>query len=198
MIPLRALKFNRMKMDWTRFRSSRLWRRSLLVTASVLLLCACGKQPATMDMRIVEGKPFPPLKLNYASGDVLSTKTFQGKMLVLNVWATWCPPCRREMPSLERLSRTLDPQRFAVIGLSTDQDEKLASEFLLQNQITFANFFDQSGKIAKQLGLKVYPETFVIAPDGTLVERIPGLREWDSAAMLAQLEAAYQRHQPGK
>ncbi len=119
-------------------------------------------------------------------------------MLVLNVWATWCPPCRREMPSLERLSRTLDPQRFAVIGLSTDQDEKLASEFLLQNQITFANFFDQSGKIAKQLGLKVYPETFVIAPDGTLVERIPGLREWDSAAMLAQLEDAYQRHRPGK
>ncbi len=185
-------------MDWTRFRSSCLWRRSLLVMASTLLLCACGKQPAVLDMRIAEGKPFPPLKLNYDSGDVLSTKTFQGKMLVLNVWATWCPPCRREMPSLERLSRTLDPQRFAVIGLSTDQDEKLASEFLLQNQITFANFFDQSGKIAKQLGLKVYPETFVIAPDGTLVERIPGLREWDSAAMLAQLEDAYQRHRPGK
>lgn len=159
----------------------------------IVFLCACERTAS--EPGLAEGRPFPPLTLNFSSGNVLSTKAFQGKMLVLNVWATWCPPCRREMPSLERLSRTLDPERFAVLGLSTDADELLASEFLLQNGITFANFFDKNGKLAKQLGLKVYPETFVIAPDGTLVQRITGLREWDSPEMVAQLESAYQRHQ---
>jgi thiol-disulfide isomerase/thioredoxin len=188
-----------MKMDQVRFSPNLMqlpstWRRILMFIA-VALVCACDVRGLAPKAQLVEGRPFPPLALNHSSGNVLSTSTFQGKMLVLNVWATWCQPCRREMPSLERLSRTLDPQRFAVIGVSTDRDEMLASEFLLQNRITFANFFDKNGKLAEQLGLAVYPETFLIAPDGTLLQRVAGLREWDSAAMLAQLEDAYQRHQ---
>lgn len=175
--------------------------RSCISAAAVGLLCivllgAC-ERPAEPP-KLAEGLPFPPLELNFSSGKTLSTHSFHGKMLVLNVWATWCPPCRREMPSLERLSRMLDPERFAVVGLSTDADALLASEFLFQNNITFANFFDQNGKIVRQLGLKVYPETFLIAPDGTLVQRVTGLREWDSAEMVAQLEAAYQRYRRDK
>lgn len=166
-------------------------RAGLLCFLLFGLLTGCDKAPAAKP-QLAEGFPFPPLTLNYSGGKALSTQSFQGKLLVLNVWATWCPPCRREMPSLERLSRTLDPKRFAVIGLSTDADANLASEFLLQNDITFANFFDQNGKIARDLGLKVYPETFLIGPDGRLIERIPGMREWDSPEMIARLEAAYQ------
>lgn len=163
-----------------------------VVVLCAFLFSACDRQ--SVPPRLAEGQPFPSLDLGRSHGNVLSAATFRGKLIVLNVWATWCPPCRREMPSLERLSRTLDPERFAVIGMSTDADERLAAEFLLQNGITFANFFDVHGKLAKQWGLKVYPETFLIAPDGTLIQRIVGLREWDSPEMVAQLEAAYQRH----
>lgn len=118
-------------------------------------------------------------------------------MLVLNIWATWCPPCRREMPGLDRLSQTLDPKRFAVIGLSTDEDALLASEFLIQNGITFTNFLDQKGKMSRQLGLQVYPETFVIAQDRTLVRRMTGLRDWSSPDMVSMLEGLYQTHMGG-
>ena len=118
-------------------------------------------------------------------------------MLVLNIWATWCPPCRREIPGLDRLSQTLDPKRFAVIGLSTDDDALLASEFLIQNGITFTNFFDQKGKMSRQLGLQVYPETFVIAQDRTLVRRMTGLRDWSSPDMVNMLEGLYQAHTGG-
>ncbi|WP_292932695.1 TlpA disulfide reductase family protein [Noviherbaspirillum sp.] len=170
----------------------------MLVAAMAVLLSgllgACGKHVDAPEARLAEGGKFPPLTLGSTSGDVLSTTSYEGKLLVLNVWATWCPPCRREMPSLERLSHALDPKRFAVIGLSTDEDEILATEFLLQNHITFANFFDKSGKLAKQLGMKVYPETFLVAPDGTLLQRLPGLHEWDGQAMIAHLEDAYRRH----
>jgi thiol-disulfide isomerase/thioredoxin len=166
-----------------------------MVCATALAVAGCGKQVEPPLAQPVEGRPFPPLVLEAGSGDALAARGFQGKMLVLNVWATWCPPCRREMPSLESLSRTLDPSRFAVVGMSTDADERVALEFLYQNNITFANFFDKNGRLAKQFGLKVYPETFLIAPDGTLVRRVPGLREWNSAEVIAELEAAYQKHQ---
>lgn len=184
-------------MNWNR---SPAWRRAAagVMCVVVLALAGCnkfGKQAEMPPAQPVEGKPFPALVVEEGGGDVLAARGFQGKVLVLNVWATWCPPCRREMPSLERLSRTLDPNRFAVIGMSTDHDERLAAEFLHQNGITFANFYDRNGKLAKQFGMKVYPETFLIAPDGLLIQRIPGLREWDSADILAELEAAYQQHQ---
>jgi peroxiredoxin len=142
-------------------------------------------------VRPIEGKPFPKIALEAASGKTLSTETFRGKVVVLNVWATWCPPCRREMPSLEALSKRLDARRFAVVGLSTDDDAMLAREFLRQNDITFTNFFDRNGRISRQFDLEVYPETFLIGPDGTLIQRVPGMRDWSSPEMVAFLEMTY-------
>jgi thiol-disulfide isomerase/thioredoxin len=187
-----------MLMEWKYFFSRAMHigtagRRVAAGLVCIAFAAACGKSEAPAQP--AEGRLFPALALDDTAGNALAAPALQGKMLVLNVWATWCPPCRHEMPGLERLSRSLDPKRFAVIGMSTDRDELLASEFLLQNGITFTNFFDRNGRMARQLGLKVYPETFVIAPDGVLMQRITGLREWDSAEMHAQLEAAYRRHQ---
>lgn len=176
----------------------------LLLLVCVALLAACREQDPAQTRKqsnpapgLAEGQTFPPIKLVGASDTTLGIETLRGRMVVLNVWATWCPPCRREMPDLERLSRTLDPQRFAVIGLSTDRDRWLAEEFLGRNRITFPNFFDTDGSIARGLNLSAYPETFLIAPDGTLVMRVLGLREWDSAEIVAELEEAYRQWQAG-
>ncbi|HEY0845493.1 MAG TPA: TlpA disulfide reductase family protein [Noviherbaspirillum sp.] len=182
---------------WSTVRGRSMWARIASVLACAVLAGACEKRIEPPPAQPVEGRLFPHIKLDQ-SDNVLAARGFQGKVLVLNVWATWCPPCRREMPSLERLSRTLDPNRFAVIGMSTDRDERLAEEFLLQSGVTFANFFDRNGQVARELGLQVYPETFVIAPDGTLVRRVPGMREWDSEEVIAELEAAYQQYASGE
>lgn len=168
----------------------RLWRGGLLLLACVLL-GGCNRKIEADIPVLAEGRPFPPIQLNFESGEALSIQSFRGKVLILNVWATWCPPCRREMPGLEQLSRELDPKKFAVIGISTDEDAYLAQEFIGQNQITFANFLDQDGRIAKALGLQVYPETFVVAADGVLLERHAGYRDWNSPDMVARLEQAY-------
>jgi thiol-disulfide isomerase/thioredoxin len=168
------------------------WQRLILAVMLLLLVgvSACNK-PESVPQQLVEGQAFPSFMLNYVLGENAGKPAFQGKVLVLNVWATWCPPCRKEMPSLQRLSQTLDPKRFAVIGLSTDQDALLATEFLAQGGVTFSNFFDPNGKMSKQLGLKVYPETFLIAPDGTLARRVTGLQDWSSPEMLVLLEDIY-------
>ncbi len=165
----------------------------LLVVAVALLsvLGACSrKEPVVAHEE--EGKPFPVLTLTGLDGGSLSTRAFRGKVLVLNVWASWCPPCRKEMPSLERLSKMLDPKRFAVIGLSVDEDRHLVREFLMQNGITFPNYLDPGLKIVKQtLGIKAYPETFIVAPGGELIRRVMGEQAWDSPGMLQVLEDAY-------
>lgn len=159
-----------------------------LLLASAAALAGCGQQGKMPPPALSEGRAFPEIALNFSGGNTVSTRSFRGKIVVLNFWATWCPPCRREMPGLERLSRSLDPERFVVIGVSADEDAFLAEEFLRQNQITFANFFDRGGKIARQLGMQVYPETFLIGADGILLQRVPGLQDWSSPAMVTQLE----------
>lgn len=164
----------------------------MVAAALVLLLLAACNRTAQVAQPLLEGRAFPSSVLEFISRGSDSPQSLQGKVLVLNIWATWCAPCRREMPSLDRLSKILDPNHFAVIGLSTDADAILASEFLMQNGISFANFFDRNGKEARQLGMKVYPETFVIGPDRTLLRRMTGLHDWSSPEMVSLLEGLYQ------
>ena len=180
-------KFGALFQEYVR----RNWQRLAVVILLLVSVSACNKSVSSASPQLVEGQEFPPFMLNYVLGENVAKPAFKGKVLILNIWATWCPPCRKEMPSLQRLSQTLDPKRFTVIGLSTDEDALLASEFLAQGGVTFSNFFDQNGKMVKRLGLKVYPETFLIAPDGTLARRVTGLQDWSSPEMLVLLEEIY-------
>lgn len=143
----------------------------------------------------VEGRAVPPELLALISGEGEAARPWGGKMLVLNIWATWCGPCRNEMPSLHRLWEILDPQKFAVIGISIDVDALLVSEFLLQNGIGYSNFLDPGGKVVRQLGLNAYPETLVISPDRRLVRRVTGSRDWSTPEMVGLIEGLYSTHQ---
>lgn len=134
------------------------------------------------------GRPFPPFMLDFIAPGA-AREALRGKTVVLNIWASWCPPCRREMPGLDQLSRRLDPRRFVVLGLSTDDDAAAAAEFVTQSGIGFANFLDQGGNVTRRLGTDAYPVTFVIAPDGTLLQFLEGYQDWTSPAMLTRLQA---------
>ena len=172
-------------------------RRALLLRATGMLALlagagACTRPVAVAAPRLEVGHAFPQFMLAFLASGHDHAPFPQHKHLVVNVWASWCGPCRREMPGLEHLSRALDSARFAVLGMSIDADAMLASEFLASTGVSFANVLDQGGTMARRLGLHIYPETFIIAPDGILLGRMTGLREWDSAAMRAQLETLCQ------
>jgi len=97
----------------------------------------------------------------------------EGKTLLINFWATWCAPCREEMPVLQKLSDSLDPEGFAVIGISVDEDRNLIREFLLQYEIRFPNYQDDKLRLASELlGIKTFPETFIVSPRGVITRRI--------------------------
>lgn len=169
------------------------WLRVVNQLASALVLLvlvsACGDKAARSELD--EDKAFPHITLHKVAGGTVSSDSFRGKLLVLNVWSVWCVPCRREMPSLERLSKTLDPQRFTVIGLSAEKDEAQVQKFLGYYGVTFENFLDRDGVMLKQLDVKAYPVTFLVAPDGSLVQRVLGEQDWSGPAMIQVLEEAY-------
>jgi thiol-disulfide isomerase/thioredoxin len=100
--------------------------------------------------------------------------------LVVNFWASWCAPCRREMASLERLSRRLEA-RVRVIGITADEDLNLAAEWLRKEGIGFANFADPALRRSREaLAIDVLPQTLVVARDARIVLRVKGAREWDA------------------
>lgn len=160
----------------------------LLIGVALAGVAGCS-HPVTRNL--VTGKAFPDITLTRLDGGKVPFSHYQGKLVVLNVWATWCGPCRHELPSLERLHKRLDPGRFAVIGLSVDSDDYVVQEYLRDKGITLTSYVDEGRRITNQIfGVRVYPDTFVIGPHGRLLGQFAGGREWDSAKVVAALRAA--------
>ena len=119
------------------------------------------------------GETFPLSALEQLIPVGKSNIDIEGKTLLINFWATWCAPCREEMPALQKLSDNLDPEHFMVIGISVDEDRNLIREFILQYGIGFPNFQDDKLRLASDLlGIKTFPETFLVSPRGVITRRI--------------------------
>ena len=162
--------------------------QKILVIISILVALLGCSEPGSESW---QGQLLPAVTITGLDRPDSHTQDFRGKVLVFHIWATWCPPCRRELPGLDRLSRSLDPERFAVIGLTVDKDANLAREFLLKHGISFANYIDVDQTIASDpLGAKYYPETFLVAPDGTVFRHFIGEQDWESDAMRQVLVSA--------
>ncbi|MBN3033677.1 MAG: TlpA family protein disulfide reductase [Candidatus Saganbacteria bacterium] len=112
---------------------------------------------------------------------------FRGKVVVLNFWASWCPPCRAEMPSLQRLMGRMKGRRFALLTVNLDQDSKVARDFLKQVNYTFPVLFDPKSKVAGRYIVTAYPTTFIIGKRGRVLDRIVGGIDWTDKAVIRQL-----------
>jgi len=168
--------------------------RSICSTLLCLLcLSACSEQQALTD-KLSSGQLFPNISMQpLDGGEPVMFDQYRGKLIVLNVWATWCEPCRREMPNLQQLSDSLDIERFVVLGLAQDDDNHLVREYLLDKKIGFTSYIDPDGEIAvDELGVPIFPYTLIIAPDGRFVQRISGPREWHHPEVIKLLEQVYQ------
>lgn len=131
----------------------------------------------------------PDIPFSDGKGQAVTLQDFRGKLVLLNVWATWCPPCRREMPALDRLQQQLGGPDFEVVALSIDQGQQslyLVQEFYLQTGIrSLGVYMDTSGDASRNLGVSVLPTTLLIDREGREVGRKLGPAEWDSAEIVA-------------
>ena len=116
---------------------------------------------------------------------------FRGKPLLINVWASWCGPCRAEMASLERLAWLERSSYFAVIGISTDDYSDRAKAALAESNATISHFIDHDLVLENMLGAAQIPLTVLVDADGRVLQKIHGAREWDSPASLTIIDSAF-------
>jgi thiol-disulfide isomerase/thioredoxin len=118
-------------------------------------------------------------------GPSIKLSALRGKPLVINVWASWCGPCRAEMASLERLSRRFWGGELNVIGISTDDYKDRAEAFLRKSGVTFGNYIDKHLELENMLGADRLPLTLLVDGQGRVLAKFYGAKEWDSPEALA-------------
>jgi cytochrome c biogenesis protein CcmG/thiol:disulfide interchange protein DsbE len=131
------------------------------------------------------GFPAPDFTLKDLSGRPYRLADLRGKVVFLNLWATWCAPCRMEMPSMERLYHQLSGADFAMLAVSEDEDGMSAVQpFVHDLGLTFPVLLDVEGTVPPRYGVTGYPETFIIDRQGRVIHHMIGPEDWDSEPVM--------------
>lgn len=125
------------------------------------------------------GLPAPNFTLQDLDGRMVSLSDYKGKVVLLNIWATWCPPCRAETPSLEKLHKMFEDENFVLLAVSVDEGGKKAVEpFMKKENLSFPVLLDPQGSIQRLYGTSAVPESFIIRKDGTVDNKVIGAIDW--------------------
>jgi thiol-disulfide isomerase/thioredoxin len=152
--------------------------KSAICTALLCLFAGIGSAAATPG-EVKIGGTLREAQMRGLSGPPQKLSEFRGMPLIINVWASWCGPCRQEMGALDRLAAR-NARRFRVIGISTDDYIDRARAALKQSKVGFANFIDRELELENMLGADRIPLTLLIDAKGRVVDKIYGAKEWDS------------------
>jgi thiol-disulfide isomerase/thioredoxin len=162
-------------------------RRALLRLAGFgCLLAAAPLAAQGGGLTPMAGTPAaPPLALPDMDGKVVDLASYRGRLVLVNFWATWCPPCRREFPSLSRLQKLFKPAELAVLAVNVGEDAETVFSFAGDSDV--AILLDRDSAAMRRWPVKGLPTTFVVDRQGRLALRAVGGREFDDAAIVAQL-----------
>jgi peroxiredoxin len=137
----------------------------------------------------IAGKTAEEIPLTLSNGQSTKLTDYRGKVVVLNFWATWCPPCVEETPALIQLEQRIAPRNGVVLGVSVDEDEAAYRKFLQDHGINYPTSRDPSKKSALDYGTVMYPETYIIDRHGKIARKIIGPQDWNSPEMTAYFDA---------
>lgn len=143
----------------------------------------------TLEQRIVNvGETAPSFSITADNGKTITRSEFGGRLLVLNFWATWCPPCIQEMPSLDAFQEKMRAKGVIVVGVSVDKNDKTYQQFLNRAKVSFVTARDPEANISSSYGTFKYPETYIINADGKVVEKFVGPENWMDDAIIKRIE----------
>ena len=112
----------------------------------------------------------------------------KGKVVILNFWASWCPPCLEETQSLNKLQQAIAPKGGVVLGISVDEDNAAYKKFLADNHVIFPTYDDMTKKTATDYGTSMFPETYFIDRDGRLARKVVGPQDWQSPEIMQSID----------
>lgn len=141
-----------------------------------LFIVACGQEPKVA----IVGKPAPDFTLVDREGKSWTLSELTGQVVFVNFWATWCPPCREEMPSMQQLYNSLPKDKFKMLAVLNKDDPLLADIFAAKLGITIPILNDRDNIAGKKYGLTGLPETYIVDKQGVLREKFIGPKRWDA------------------
>lgn len=177
-------------------RSSRL--PYILGLLFVVLVVAAAWMGRDSYRPVMAGEPAPGWEAVTLNGEPVRMTDYRGKVILLNIWATWCPPCREEMPSMQALSETITDPDFEIVAVSVDAGEPGAvgydgrvggdvPAFVDEFGLTFDVHQDASGTIARTYQTTGLPESFLIGRDGMIYRKVPGGTDWSNERYVEQI-----------
>ena len=162
-------------------------RRLMLIVLVLLMVCGAvylytaGNSPSTYApvKAVAPGSPAPDFQLEDNNGNQVSLAALRGKVVLVNFWATWCPPCRAEMPSMEKLNNAMAGEDFVMLAINVEANGRLSvAEFLEKSPHTFTILYDEQGVVQQLYGVYKFPESFVITKDGMIDDKVIGAIDW--------------------
>ncbi len=169
----------------------------LMITSVLVLLLLNQKSlffKSEKQVPLAIGLPAPDFTFPGLDGKMVSLSDYRGKVVLVNIWATWCPPCVEEMPSMEKLYQKLKGKDFEILAVSIDSlGVKAVAPFMKKHKLTFPALINSAGTLRTSYRTTGIPESFIINKDGILVEKIIGPRDWTRPAILSFLNNLIQR-----
>ena len=156
--------------------------------ARLLLVVGLLAGPAVAkDLLVWRGGTTPALELKDLNGNTYRLSDHRGKVVLINFWATWCEPCRDEMPSIQRLKNKLDAKSFAVLAVNVGESEARIADFLQKLPLDFTIVRDHSSAVMKAWRVRGLPASFIVGSDGRIRYSFTGEFEWDDEKVVKVL-----------
>ena len=168
--------------------------------AAALLAAAFLFPPALLaagELKAWAGGPTPALGLTDLAGATHRLDAYKGKVVIVNFWATWCEPCREEMPSFNRLRKSLDGQPVEMFAVNVGEGEARINAFLGKVPVDFPVLLDRDAQASRTWKVRVLPATFIIGTDGRVRYSYSGARDWAEDSVRARI-AVLVRERPGR
>lgn len=163
----------------------------------VTLITSCGPSDEQSRVMAIKDQPAPDFMLTDLRGGEWQLSDLRGKLVFINFWATWCPPCIQELPSMNALNKRMDAASFQMLTILYNDRPELGQSMVNKSGYTFPVLIDPDSSVGKQYGLTGVPETFIVDPQGILREKFIGPFAWNSREAVEMLEKYLPRQPAG-
>ena len=157
---------------------------AIALLVMIVMCCFSYVRADSQTKKIQGGIPAPGFELQDMQGVDHQLKDYAGKTVIVNFWAVWCAPCRKEIPAMNRALAILNDENIAMLGINVGDQQEAIDAFSEDFPMDFTVLMDKTGAVSQHWQVTGFPTTFIINPQGEIVHRVVGDREWDKKSML--------------